>query len=126
MVGTIPREYRAGVYERRSVETGERVHSFYEPRGVVMELTVNNVEEWLGLHGHGHVVPNKYERKAKCGGPSMCDFCKMEELMMKMFSVVEGEVSKTFQVNKCTCHERDSSQVCEYCYSLGFRGHMQR
>lgn len=26
---------------------------------------------------------------------------------------------------KCTCHERDSSYVCDYCYSQGFRGHMQ-
>jgi hypothetical protein len=27
---------------------------------------------------------------------------------------------------KCTCHERDSSQVCSYCYDQGERGHMQR
>lgn len=26
----------------------------------------------------------------------------------------------------CTCHERDSSVVCSYCYSLGHRGHMQQ
>lgn len=25
----------------------------------------------------------------------------------------------------CTCHERDSSYVCDYCYSQGYRGHMQ-
>jgi len=27
---------------------------------------------------------------------------------------------------RCTCHERDSSYVCDHCYSKGFRGHMQR
>lgn len=26
----------------------------------------------------------------------------------------------------CTCHERDNSYVCQFCYSQGFRGHMQR
>jgi hypothetical protein len=26
----------------------------------------------------------------------------------------------------CTCHERDSSYVCDFCYSQGHRGHMQR
>ena len=26
----------------------------------------------------------------------------------------------------CTCHERDSSRVCDFCYSQGLRGHMQR
>ena len=26
----------------------------------------------------------------------------------------------------CTCHERDSSYVCDYCYSQGYRGHMQK
>lgn len=26
---------------------------------------------------------------------------------------------------KCTCHERDSSFVCSYCYAQGHRGHMQ-
>jgi len=25
----------------------------------------------------------------------------------------------------CTCHERDSSSVCEYCKALGYRGHME-
>lgn len=26
----------------------------------------------------------------------------------------------------CTCHERDGSYMCEYCYSQGLRGHMQK
>ena len=26
---------------------------------------------------------------------------------------------------KCTCHERDSSQVCDLCYHEGYRGWMQ-
>ena len=26
---------------------------------------------------------------------------------------------------KCECHERDSSYVCEYCRSQGHRGHME-
>lgn len=26
---------------------------------------------------------------------------------------------------RCTCHERDSSYVCDYCRSQGHRGHMQ-
>ena len=25
----------------------------------------------------------------------------------------------------CTCHERDSSFVCDYCRLIGLRGHMQ-
>ncbi len=29
-------------------------------------------------------------------------------------------------IEKCTCHERDSSYVCEFCYSQGYRGHMQK
>lgn len=28
-------------------------------------------------------------------------------------------------VNKCTCHERDSSQTCDYCKSQGLFGHME-
>jgi len=27
--------------------------------------------------------------------------------------------------DKCTCHERDSSQVCSYCYNQGYRGYFQ-
>lgn len=27
---------------------------------------------------------------------------------------------------KCSCHERDSSQVCAYCYAEGERGHMEK
>lgn len=26
----------------------------------------------------------------------------------------------------CTCHPRDGSYACPYCYSQGFRGHMER
>jgi hypothetical protein len=26
----------------------------------------------------------------------------------------------------CTCHPRDSSYVCDYCYKQGHRGHMQK
>lgn len=26
---------------------------------------------------------------------------------------------------KCSCHERDSSYVCDVCYRQGMRGHMQ-
>ena len=26
---------------------------------------------------------------------------------------------------QCSCHERDSSFVCEVCYKRGYRGHMQ-
>jgi len=26
----------------------------------------------------------------------------------------------------CECHERDGSYVCEYCYSQGIRGHMEK
>jgi hypothetical protein len=26
----------------------------------------------------------------------------------------------------CTCHERDGSYVCDYCYAQGHRGHMQK
>jgi hypothetical protein len=26
---------------------------------------------------------------------------------------------------KCTCHERDGSYACPYCYAKGERGHMQ-
>ena len=32
---------------------------------------------------------------------------------------------ETYQKAVCTCHERDGSFVCEYCYSQGYRGHMQ-
>ena len=28
--------------------------------------------------------------------------------------------------NACSCHERDSSVVCPYCRSQGYRGHMER
>lgn len=28
--------------------------------------------------------------------------------------------------NKCTCHERDGSYVCDYCFAQGHRGHMQK
>ena len=28
-------------------------------------------------------------------------------------------------MDKCNCHERDSSQVCSYCYSQGYRGYYQ-
>ena len=29
-------------------------------------------------------------------------------------------------VSRCTCHERDGSYVCSYCYAQGHRGHMQQ
>jgi len=38
----------------------------------------------------------------------------------------ESSKTKKKSTNKCTCHERDSSYVCEYCYSQGHRGHMQK
>jgi len=28
--------------------------------------------------------------------------------------------------DKCTCHERDGSYVCDHCFAKGDRGHMQR
>ena len=40
---------------------------------------------------------------------------------VSMASCVELRSEET----KCECHERDSSYVCEYCYSQGHRGHMQ-
>jgi hypothetical protein len=27
--------------------------------------------------------------------------------------------------DRCECHERDGSYVCEWCYKKGLRGHMQ-
>jgi hypothetical protein len=27
--------------------------------------------------------------------------------------------------NSCSCHERDGSQVCEFCKSQGYRGHCE-
>ena len=27
--------------------------------------------------------------------------------------------------NACSCHERDGSYVCDYCYAQGRRGHME-
>ena len=32
---------------------------------------------------------------------------------------------KAIEPEKCSCHERDSSQVCDLCYRQGYRGHMQ-
>ncbi len=29
------------------------------------------------------------------------------------------------EAKHCTCHERDGSYVCDYCYEQGHRGHMQ-
>jgi hypothetical protein len=32
---------------------------------------------------------------------------------------------KAIEPEKCSCHERDSSYVCDVCYRQGMRGHMQ-
>ena len=36
------------------------------------------------------------------------------------------EVAHTDTKDHCTCHERDSSYACAYCYAQGIRGHMQK
>ena len=33
--------------------------------------------------------------------------------------------NEPFSGRVCTCHERDSSYVCEYCQAQGLKGHMQ-
>ncbi len=53
---------------------------------------------------------------------------------LRTYQLVATGHSKLVEVNpihkksveKCTCHERDSSYVCEFCYSQGYRGHMQK
>lgn len=42
---------------------------------------------------------------------------KLEETIKRLEPEDLGE--------KCTCDERDSSFVCDVCYGLGYRGHMQ-
>jgi hypothetical protein len=32
---------------------------------------------------------------------------------------------KELSPEECSCHERDSSYVCNVCYKEGYRGHMQ-
>jgi hypothetical protein len=34
-------------------------------------------------------------------------------------------IMETTEPEGCSCHERDSSQVCDVCYKQGYRGHMQ-
>lgn len=35
------------------------------------------------------------------------------------------ETIRRLEPEKCSCHERDSSQVCDLCYRNGYRGWMQ-
>lgn len=52
-----------------------------------------------------------------------CIHGRLRDLMESLES--EPMVEPEKPVQKCECHERDSSYVCDYCYSQGLRGHMQ-
>lgn len=45
------------------------------------------------------------------------------ELRHLIFKCKEILLSRPADI--CSCHERDSSQVCDFCYKQGYRGHMQ-
>lgn len=50
-----------------------------------------------------------------------------EELvaMLRDMRLKLEEAIKQLEPEKCSCHERDSSQVCDLCYREGYRGWMQ-
>jgi hypothetical protein len=44
---------------------------------------------------------------------------------LKRISEEVAALIKAIKPEECSCHERDSSQVCDLCYRQGYRGHMQ-
>lgn len=51
-------------------------------------------------------------------GGNYAEACAVHEWLV-------GEIACEMET-VCICHERDSSHVCDHCFSLGYRGHMQR
>lgn len=42
--------------------------------------TVERGIEWYRQHGHGHVTPRDDGARARCGGPSICKVCSLEQI----------------------------------------------
>jgi len=56
------------------------------------------------------------------------DYAIGEQVKAVRASVMESldRMEQACEQDYCTCHERDMSYVCDYCYAKGFRGHMQK
>lgn len=63
----------------------------------------------------------------RCGVPTKQFVAGAEIEAGQAVSIDEnGKVVPIPSPPKCECHERDGSYVCAYCYSQGYRGHMQQ
>ncbi len=51
-----------------------------------------------------------------------------KEVIILSLKEIQAKISSLLRLvepEKCECHERDSSQVCNFCHKLGYRGHME-
>ena len=63
----------------------------------------------------------KFERRHKMTDLFRDDLSRVLEAAAMLIPQTTG----TLGVNACSCHERDGSQVCEFCKSQGYRGHCE-
>ena len=47
-------------------------------------LPCENARTWLQHNTHGHVAENANGLKARCGGPSLCEVCKVEKRLLEL------------------------------------------
>jgi len=72
--------------------------------------------------------PDKISVKLDSVSKSMTvTYVGLDEDWFDELSEACGQLASTKEpTGWCECHERDSSSVCDFCYSRGFRGHMQK
>lgn len=85
-------------------------------------------EAWIRARAGGCVEPDLIDELCKASfdfGSGEYVFCNAGVQAQWEAWQAAIEMKNNLESGVCECHERDSSYVCEYCYSLGYRGHMQ-
>ncbi len=86
-----------------------------------LEESIERLKEW------------KHERRHQWTDLFRSDLEAVLDAASKMIAGTSGTLSAAATTawrtataqNTCACHERDSSFVCDFCRSQGYKGHMQ-
>lgn len=58
---------------------------------MIETIPCENARNWLAYNGHGHVVERSDGQRARCGGPSICEVCRVELRLKRLIDEDRAE-----------------------------------